>query len=232
MGAYTNRAVARTSRTRPLLTRALEIALIAGFGLTSRCWPPSRATSPTTPSNTCTSTPAGSSARRCPSGTRRSPAGTVTHQNIGYLFPQGPFYWLFAQLGVPMWVSQRTLDGHLVFAAGAGVRYLAGTLGVTRPRPAGRRARLRSARTSSSTSSRPRPSCSLVRTRLARRVHGDRRPAGRVALSRFVRARGRPRRGDKRNLADLRRHRPGGMALLRGLRPPRGIGARRASGPG
>ena len=25
--------------------------------------------------------------------------GTVTHQNIGYLFPMGPFYWLFQTIG-------------------------------------------------------------------------------------------------------------------------------------
>ena len=33
--------------------------------------------------------------------------GTVTHQNIGYLFPMGPFYWLIDQVGVPDWVAQR-----------------------------------------------------------------------------------------------------------------------------
>ena len=60
-------------------------------------------------------------------------AGTVTHQNIGYLFPQGPFYWVFAQLGVPVWVAQRLWMGTLLFAAGAGVLYLAKTLGVTDP---------------------------------------------------------------------------------------------------
>src|SRR6478609_1739473 len=27
--------------------------------------------------------------------------GTVTHQTIGYLFPMGPWFWLFQQLGVP-----------------------------------------------------------------------------------------------------------------------------------
>ena len=26
-------------------------------------------------------------------------AGTVTHQNIGYLFPLGPWYWIFKTLG-------------------------------------------------------------------------------------------------------------------------------------
>ena len=33
--------------------------------------------------------------------------GTVTHQNIGYLFPMGPFYWLFQAIGSPDWVAQR-----------------------------------------------------------------------------------------------------------------------------
>src|SRR5690606_5799757 len=31
--------------------------------------------------------------------------GTVTHQNIGYLWPQGPFYWVFERLGVPDWLA-------------------------------------------------------------------------------------------------------------------------------
>ena len=40
--------------------------------------------------------------------------GTVTHQNIGYLFPMGPYYWLTHTLGVPAWVSQRLwLGTHL-----------------------------------------------------------------------------------------------------------------------
>jgi arabinofuranan 3-O-arabinosyltransferase len=59
--------------------------------------------------------------------------GTVTHQNIGYLFPQGPFYWVFAELGVPVWVAQRLWMGTVLFAAGAGVCYLARTLGVIGP---------------------------------------------------------------------------------------------------
>ena len=48
-------------------------------------------------------------------------AGTVTHQNIGFLFPMGPYYWVMAQLGVPVWVSQRLWMGTLFFAAGTGV---------------------------------------------------------------------------------------------------------------
>ncbi len=38
-------------------------------------------------------------------------AGTVTHENIGFLFPMGPYYWLVAELHIPLWVGQRVLDG-------------------------------------------------------------------------------------------------------------------------
>jgi arabinofuranan 3-O-arabinosyltransferase len=55
--------------------------------------------------------------------------GTVTHQYIGYLWPMGPFYWVFQQLGVPDWVAQRIWLGSLMLAAGLGVRYLCRTLG-------------------------------------------------------------------------------------------------------
>jgi SAM-dependent methyltransferase len=57
--------------------------------------------------------------------------GTVTHQNIGYLFPMGPWYWALHEVGVPTWIAQRLWMGTLLFAAGAGVRYLARLLGVT-----------------------------------------------------------------------------------------------------
>ena len=34
--------------------------------------------------------------------------GTVTHENIGYLFPAGPYYWVTEKLlGMPAWVAQR-----------------------------------------------------------------------------------------------------------------------------
>lgn len=54
--------------------------------------------------------------------------GTVTHQNIGYLWPMGPFYWVFETLGSPDWFAQRIWLGTLLFAAGAGVRFLLRTL--------------------------------------------------------------------------------------------------------
>ena len=55
--------------------------------------------------------------------------GTVTHQNIGYLWPMGPFYWLFETVGAPDWVAQRLWLGAMLFAAGMGVRFLLRTLG-------------------------------------------------------------------------------------------------------
>lgn len=50
--------------------------------------------------------------------------GTVTHQNIGYLWPMGPYYWLFDTLGFPDWVAQRVWLGSIIFAAGMGVRFM------------------------------------------------------------------------------------------------------------
>ena len=59
--------------------------------------------------------------------------GTVTHQNIGYLWPMGPWYWAFEALGVPDWVAQRLWLGSIMFLAGLGVRYLMRTLGQDGP---------------------------------------------------------------------------------------------------
>ena len=55
--------------------------------------------------------------------------GTVTHQTIGYLWPMGPFFWLFEAIGSPDWLAQRLWLGTLLAAAGLGVRYLLRTLG-------------------------------------------------------------------------------------------------------
>ncbi len=59
--------------------------------------------------------------------------GTVPHQNIGYLWPMGPFYWAFEHLGLPDWVAQRIWLGSILFLAGLGVRYLMRTLGLRGP---------------------------------------------------------------------------------------------------
>ena len=59
--------------------------------------------------------------------------GTVTHENIGYLFPMGPFFWLFAEAHVPVWVAQRLWMGCLLFAAGAGMLYLCRVVSLSGP---------------------------------------------------------------------------------------------------
>jgi arabinofuranan 3-O-arabinosyltransferase len=59
--------------------------------------------------------------------------GTVTHQNIGYLLPMGPFYWALAELHVPLWIAQRLWMGCLLFAAGAGTLYLCRAIRLTGP---------------------------------------------------------------------------------------------------
>ena len=132
MGAYTNRAVARTSRTRRLFIRALENVLLAGLA-----YVPLLATKPGVLADDTKQYLYLDPGRLLSSAASMwdpsVAAGTVTHQNIGYLFPQGPFYWLFTQVDVPMWVAQRLWMGTVLFAAGAGVRYLVRAVGVNGP---------------------------------------------------------------------------------------------------
>ncbi|MEO6627379.1 MAG: alpha-(1-_3)-arabinofuranosyltransferase family protein, partial [Aquihabitans sp.] len=59
--------------------------------------------------------------------------GTVTHQNIGYLWPMGPYYWLAEQVGMPDWVAQRLWIGAIMFLAGLGVRFMLKTMGQEGP---------------------------------------------------------------------------------------------------
>ncbi len=58
-------------------------------------------------------------------------AGWVPHQHIAYLWPTGPWFWFFDQLGVPDWVAHRLWIGTLLIAAGLGVRWMARVLGLT-----------------------------------------------------------------------------------------------------
>lgn len=59
--------------------------------------------------------------------------GTVTHQNIGYLWPIGPWYLLTEWLGLPDWVAQRLWLGSILFFAGLGVRFMLKALGQEGP---------------------------------------------------------------------------------------------------
>ena len=54
----------------------------------------------------------------------RVSGGTITHQNIGYLWPMGPYFWIGHLLGVPDWVTQRLWMGTIMFAAAAGAYFL------------------------------------------------------------------------------------------------------------
>ncbi len=59
--------------------------------------------------------------------------GTVTHQQIGYLFPMGPFFWALHHLGVAVWVAQRLWVGAILLAAAGGVLFLARTVDLRGP---------------------------------------------------------------------------------------------------
>ena len=59
--------------------------------------------------------------------------GTVTHQNIGYLLPMGPYYTAVRGLGIPIWVGQRFWMGSLMLLAGLGVAYCARRLALEGP---------------------------------------------------------------------------------------------------
>ena len=62
--------------------------------------------------------------------------GTVTHENIGYLWPMGPWYRVATAIGIPMWIAQRLWIGTLLVLAGLGVRWMLRTLGWTGAGPA------------------------------------------------------------------------------------------------
>ena len=56
--------------------------------------------------------------------------GTVTHQNLGYLFPMGPYYWLMDRLRVPDWIALRFWWTGLLFVAALGARALSRRIGL------------------------------------------------------------------------------------------------------
>ena len=49
--------------------------------------------------------------------------GTVTHQQIGYLWPMGPFYWVMDRVGLPDWAAQRLWIGLIQLFAGLGAQH-------------------------------------------------------------------------------------------------------------
>lgn len=59
-------------------------------------------------------------------------AGWVPHQQIAYLWPQGPWFWFFDVVSVPDWVAHRLWIGTLMFVAGTGVYWASRQLGLAR----------------------------------------------------------------------------------------------------
>lgn len=58
--------------------------------------------------------------------------GWVPHQILAYLWPSGPWFWCFEQLGVPDWVAHRLWLGTLLLCGGLGARWAARNLGIDR----------------------------------------------------------------------------------------------------
>jgi arabinofuranan 3-O-arabinosyltransferase len=58
-------------------------------------------------------------------------AGWVPHQQITYLWPSGPWFWIFDVLSAPDWIAHRLWIGTIMFAAGTGARQCARLLGHT-----------------------------------------------------------------------------------------------------
>ena len=55
--------------------------------------------------------------------------GTVTHQNLGFLWPTGPFFAVGDLLGLSGWIVQRLWLGSILLAAGLGLRWFLRTIG-------------------------------------------------------------------------------------------------------
>lgn len=56
--------------------------------------------------------------------------GWVPHQNVGYLWPTGPWYWVMERLAVPDWIAHRLWVGLLFALAGWGTLRLVRFLGL------------------------------------------------------------------------------------------------------
>jgi arabinofuranan 3-O-arabinosyltransferase len=55
----------------------------------------------------------------------RQLGGWVPHQNVGYLWPTGPWFAFFDWLNIPDWIAHRLWLGTLLIVAGLGARWLA-----------------------------------------------------------------------------------------------------------
>ena len=157
--------------------------------------------------------------------------GTVTHQNIGYLFPMGPYYWVLDKLGVPDWVAQRLWLGSILFFAALGVLYLLRTFGLRGPGVVVAAIAYMFTPYTLDYSAR----ISVMLLPFAALAVADRPDAQgaarrRLALSRDLRARRAGHRRRQRDRADLRGCRPGAVdRRTRGSSSTRSTGAARSA---
>ena len=133
--------------------------------------------------------------------------GTVTHQNIGYLWPMGPWYWAL-RAGSASRTGWRSACGwgSLLFLAGLGVRFLCAPLGQDAPAVAA--AMFVYALSPYVLSLAARISAILLpvgRAAVADRADRPRHPRTDVAVPRALRARGRDHRQHERHRAAARR---------------------------
>lgn len=57
--------------------------------------------------------------------------GWVPHQNVGYLWPSGPWFGVFDAIGSPDWIAHRLWMATLLFVAGSGIVHLGRRLGLS-----------------------------------------------------------------------------------------------------
>ncbi len=60
----------------------------------------------------------------------RQLGGWVPHQNIGYIWPTGPWFWSWEAIGVADWIAHRLWLGTMLASAGLGTLWLARRLGL------------------------------------------------------------------------------------------------------
>ena len=150
--------------------------------------------------------------------------GTVTHQNIGYLFPMGPYYWLLDKLGVARLGRAAALARLAPVRRRARRALPAAHVRPARPGRRRRRARVHVHAVRRSTTRRgSRCSCmpwAALPWMIALIAQGAAREG--LALSRDLRARRAGDRRRERDRADLRGRRPGAVDPVRVARRARG----------